>query len=141
MRFTGIDKVFSRMYRLQERLDSPPMEEAGEIFVASIRKNIDVGGRPRFKPHAPSTIASRNRKGGPHMILRDTGEMYDGIEAIFGTDHVEAGSDAVQARRLHHGYEGHEGPGGSVTPARPFVMIHPEDVEAIDELFSTHYGS
>ncbi len=143
MKLSGIDGLFTRIYRLQERLDSPPMEAAGEIFVASIRKNIDVGGRPTFKPHAASTIASRNRKGGagPQMILRDTGAMYDGIEAIFGADHVEAGSDAVQAKRLHFGYPGHDGPGGSETPARPFVMSQSEDMDAIGELFSAHYAS
>src|SRR4051812_41296275 len=98
MRFSGIDKVFSRMQRLQDRVDDPsePFATAGQKLVESLQTNIDSGGRPTaFKPLAESTLASRRRRGTGDKPLYDTGAMRDGIRFIPHGDSEEAGSDAV----------------------------------------------
>ena len=145
MRFTGIDKIFARTERLQERIDDakPAFEEAGEYFRSSIDRNFAASGRPqRWQKLAASTLAGRRRRGNSsERPLEDTGDMRAGIQAIVGSDHLEAGSDAVQARRQQHGWPGGKGRGHSRTPARPFVMIQSEDQDAVAELFSRHYRS
>lgn len=144
MKLSGVDELFSRIYRLQDQLEDPlaPLELAGELIEKSIKTNIDVGGRPAaYTPLAASTIAARARRGTGSKPLYDTGEMYGGITHIVQGDSVETGSDAGQAKRLHFGYPGHVGPGGSRTPARPFVMVQPEDHDPIKAIFATHYAS
>ena len=145
MRFTGIEKVFNRTERLQERIDDsrPAFEEAGEYFKGSIDRNFEASGRPRrWQKLAASTLAGRRRRGNSsERPLEDTGKMRAGIQAIVKSDSLEAGSDAVQARRQQHGWPGGKGRGNSRTPARPFVMIQTEDQDAVTELFSRHYRS
>ncbi len=51
---------------------------------------------------------------------------------------VEVGTNVIYARRHHFGYKGGEGRGQSPTPARPFLLIHDDDIRDIGEIFQRH---
>ena len=138
MRFIGRNHVFARVERLQARLDdpTPPMQEAAALLRKSIDANFDAQGRPtRWTGLSASTLAARRRRGNTGTkILEDTGAMRSGVQTIMQGNSFEIGSNAVQARRMHHGWPGH-------TTARPWVMFQTEDIETTGNIFSRYYRS
>jgi phage gpG-like protein len=158
--FEGFEQVVRRIHQLATdvRHVERPLNAAGEYVVGSIKRNFFAEGRPRkWTPLAPSTLRGR-RKGkgrGGAKILTDMGHLRDSITKSVSTDGVKIGTNAVQAARQHYGYGGGVGAfsgktaqgkaiggrtfgggrGHSPTPARPFMMLQPEDIEKIGKIF------
>jgi phage gpG-like protein len=135
MRLTGIEAVFARINRLQERLDdtATPEQQAAAIMQLSTRRKINQGGVPTV-PLAAATITGRQRRGNTSTRpLIDTGAMRDSITAIFAGDRAEVGTDAVQSAALNFGYK--------QIPARPFTFFEPNDMDQIGQVFARHYMS
>jgi len=124
-----------------------PLRAAGSVLVASITKNFQAQGRPeKWKPLAASTIEQRRKgrgKGGPQILI-DSGRLRNSIAYKLVSGGVTVGTNVVYARRQHFGYPmGGVGPvtpgrGHSHTPARPFMIMQPEDVTTIDKIFVKH---
>lgn len=107
-----------------------PISAALELVVLpSIRKNFNVGGRPRWRklsePYAsyrlprPILVQTQNLKNsatsrGNWTVTRDSAVMT-------GVDNVP--------------YAGYHQTGTSKMPARPFAVLQPEDVEHIVQIF------
>lgn len=136
MQLLGVENLFARAFRLEERLrdQKTPLTGAGKLMRGSIETNIASGGRPTFTPLAASTIAARARRGTGSTPLYEYGNMVGGIREIVSSDSVEVGSDAAQANRMQYGWPNH-------TPARPWVMFQSEDIDGIESLFTQHYIS
>jgi len=141
----GLGKLLSRIGQMAtdtKRVERP-LKAAGVYIVGSINKNFQQQGRPkRWTPLAPGTLAARRKgkgRGGPKILI-DKATMKNQVAFKVHSKGVEAGLNAVQARRLHFGYPGGSGPGHSKTPARPFVMLQqPEDIDYIgDKIFRNH---
>jgi len=142
----GIDKLFNRLNRIGRNLSQveKPLKASGVYMLGSIERNFKAGGRPqRWKALAASTVKRRRRGKGQGGIktLVDTATMKNSHSMRVQTDGVVIGTNAVQAKRQHFGYPGKPGRGHSRTPARPFVMIQDEDVDAVGQIFSRHTRS
>jgi len=132
---------------------------AGELVVTSVHKNFQQEGRPKkWTPLRPATIAARRRgKGrGGVKILQENIHLLGGIhkEVVAGGVKI-ATSPLPYARRQHFGYvgsmkmgwdrragrptkSGGPGRGHAFTPARPYLMIQPEDITDIGNVFRRH---
>lgn len=125
---------------------TPVMNEIGQIVRNSVIKNFQEGGRPRWKPHSQATIlggilrrhftkkgrlkepVSRKLRGG--KVLIDTGHLMSHIKSKAYPDRAEIGTNVIYA--AIHQFGGKAGRGKKVTiPARPFLMVQPEDWEEI----------
>ncbi len=71
----GIEPLLAKLIGMAARARNPrpALFEAGEGMIRSIQKNIDVGGRPAFKPLADSTRLKN--PGG--SILNRSGDLRD----------------------------------------------------------------
>lgn len=141
--FENLDQVIRRVGKLATdvRHVERPLDQAAEYAVGSIKRTILVGGRPKkFAPHAPSTLRSR-RKGkgrGGAKVLIDRGRLLGSFDKKVTTDGARIGTNVVYAARHHYGYPGGPGRGHAKTPARPFMLLQPEDIEKIGKLFGVH---
>lgn len=139
----GLDRLLKRIGQMatDTKHVERPLNAAGEYLVGSVKQNFRAGGRPKkWTPLAPSTLRRRRRgKGrGGAKILIDTAKMMNAVDKRVSTAGVSVGLNAVQARRQHSGYPGGPGPGHAHTPARPFLLIQPEDVVKIGSIFERH---
>ena len=132
-----------------------PLNRASIIMRQSVDKNFRVGGRPKWKPLAASTI-KRRRKGSSRPLLntgihiRDTirtesdaysarvGPGFGPIprvhqfglnETIAVRSYVRKGGVTVRAHTMHQNI-----------PARPYLVFQPEDIVRIVKLFEDHNG-
>lgn len=133
-----------------------------EVVIPSIAMNFAKHGRPRWAPLAEATINQRHSKGTGARILDRTGLLrrtmgqlnvwhIDTEKALianlpskiwYGVVHqkgvgdpnalADMWYDPVLQREVNVG----EGAGQINIPARPFVMIQPEDENKIDAIFS-----
>lgn len=108
-----------------------------EVIAPSVKTNIRVGGRPPFAPLAPFTVFMKQLKGQPLQPGIATGHMYqsltpggpDNIAAVT-PDSVTYGTSAPGAYSFEHGLkENHQ-------PARPFLLLQPEDLNAMGEMYN-----
>jgi phage gpG-like protein len=142
----GIDRLFKRVREIAKNAADAdkPLKAAGVYMLGSIQRNFRAEGRPKkWQKLAPSTLAGRRQgKGeGGAKILTNMGILKNSPDLKLLDNGVAVGTNAVQARRLHHGYdpEGKTGRGHAKTPARPFVMFQdPEDFDAIEKIFTRH---
>ncbi len=129
----GIEPLIAKLIGMAARARNPrpALIEAGEAMIRSIQKNIDVGGRPAFKPLADSTRLKN--PGG--SILNRSGDLRDSFTPnLRGGNSVSADSNSIYGPRQHFGYDASEGASGrghAHTPARPFATIPDEDVPNI----------
>lgn len=142
----GIERLFRRVSRISQNISREierPMKAGGTYMLGSIEKNFRSGGRPKtWQKLAASTVMQR-RKGkgrGGMKVLVDTAAMKNSMSMRVRPAETHVGTNAVQARRQHHGYPGKKGAGRghSTTPKRPFVMFQDEDYDAIGQIFSRH---
>jgi phage gpG-like protein len=153
--FEGFEQVARRVGQLitDVRHVERPLNEAGEYLVGSVRRNFLEQGRPtKWTSLAKSTIASRlrdskgksrgsrgrHRSAGGMKILLDTTDMMKAVDKSVTTDGVRVGLNKVQAARQHFGFPGGTGRGHAKTPARPFLMMQPEDQVKIGNIFIRH---
>jgi phage gpG-like protein len=72
MAIKGLEKARKNMRkRAKDFAGGKPYKETGEILAASIKKNVEAGGRPKWKPHKYQYS---------HPILDKTGKMRDDAE-------------------------------------------------------------
>lgn len=151
------DKIGAALARLSAAYEDMTdlMYLIGDDMVARTKANIDAGQSPdgtAFAPRSEATLDAYARAkptakvpvGGP---LKLTGDMRDGISFAAASDHVDWGSNAVQAAVMQFGAaQGSFGarigkdkngrdffmtiPWGDI-PARPFLGVGPDDETAI----------
>ena len=137
---TGVEPLLRRLVELgtRSRRTRPAMKQAADVVLGSIRKNFEVGGRPRWRGLAKSTL--RNRKGG--SILVRSGRLKGSFKPKVGNDETSVSSNVVYGPRQHFGYRPGRGKGGgrgqAPTPARPFATLQDEDVVDIGRIFYRH---
>jgi phage virion morphogenesis protein len=146
MSIQGIEKIFRRVKTLADNAKNPakPLKVASVYMLGSIQKNFRAQGRPEKWTKLATSTKARRRKGrgrGQSQILIDRGILKNSFSHRLVQDGAEIGTNAVQAKRQHFGYEGGKGRGRSKTPARPFLMYQEEDVRNIAEIFSRHSRS
>lgn len=116
----------------------PVLKNAGEVMKSSVEQNFEVGGRPKWRPLAESTV---NRKGHRRPLI-DRGFLKQVTlkvtrnQAVLGTQP----NTSDYAARQHFGWNGAGSrAGGKVkTPARPFMVLQDADKEEILEMLDRH---
>jgi len=105
----------------------PAMRDISILLKESVKKNFEAEGRPKkWKPLAPSTIASKvKRKGTWRPILVDTGKLRASNTPSYGAKWAKL-TNAVKG---NYGWKHQYGTGK--IPARPFMMIQDEDIPRI----------
>lgn len=106
-------------YKVRFRNFRDPMEKIGEILVASIKKNFEVGGRPSWKPLSPATIMMK----GHSTVLVNTGRLRGSIEFKAEREYVEVGSFDTAARIYGEVHQ----KGTDRVPKREWRVIQDED--------------
>jgi phage gpG-like protein len=138
----------------------PLMKQWGEVAVASIKENFEVGGRPtHWVPHAPSTIqrrigrrkvlrqqAARNLRSNAspfritfQKLLVVTGTLSN-VSAQPAATSVKIGTNpASRAYAAIQNFGGRAGRGRKVLiPARPFMLLQEEDQQVMQEQLRTY---
>lgn len=133
----GFSTAIGSISRMRERARDPrpALEEAAEIFGKSIHRNFEVGGRPRWKPHAEST--RRGTYGPSRLLIRSTA-LENSFRPFVTRRSAGQRSGLVYGPRQNFGYEGGPGRGHSPTPARTFAVVQPEDAEQIGGVMLSH---
>ena len=142
------DQVNTAMTRLSYNLsdNSELMQELGEILVASAQDRMTEGVQPDGQPFAPRSQTTIDRY---HALQRSygkpltqSGDLRLGLFYQHGTDHVEYGSNAIQAAVMQFGARkgafgtgarGQSIPWGDI-PARPYIGLSEDDRTAIVEV-------
>lgn len=138
-----------------------------EVMIPSIRQNFDAGGRPSWVPLSEFTIRRKALKGQSAAPLIGTGRLRRvmGTQKIWNIDTEKAMildlPPEVWYGKVHQA--GHEGAGsggtvqlrtptGSVNvpdfgdsfeshiPARPFVSVQNEDIDAMERIMTEWVG-
>jgi phage virion morphogenesis protein len=140
----GMSRLVRRLEQLalDTRRVEAPLKAAGQVAVHSIEQNFKAQGRPqKWTPLQPRTLARRRKgrgKGGARILI-DTARLKNSINAkLVEGPGVAVGTNVIYARRHHYGYPGGKGRGRSKTPARPFMLLQPEDIDSIDRIFVRH---
>lgn len=140
----GLGRLLKRVEQLatDTRHVERPLNAAGQLIVTSVEKNFQEQGRPeKWTPLSPRTIGARRRgrgRGGPRILI-DSARLKNSVtHKLVAGPGVKVGTNAIYARRQHFGYPGGEGRGKAKTPARPFLMVHKEDIRDIAEIFRRH---
>lgn len=107
------------------------MRQWGEIAHASVTENFEVGGRPRWKRLSQVTI---KKKGHDRPLIGRTGNLSritmrpDRLSVQLGTH------PSARAYAAIHQFGGRAGRNLKVLiPARPYMMLQPEDVVEMRE--------
>jgi phage gpG-like protein len=119
---TGIGQVEAMLGKIAARMGNiaPVLNEAARISISSVRRNFEEGGRPPWKP----------LKKGSRKPLVNTGSLRDSVRAEISADGLSIGSPLPYAP-FHQLGTRH-------IPARPFLVIQPEDITALEEAIA-HY--
>jgi phage gpG-like protein len=120
----------------------PLKRSVQKVIIPSIRKNFDSGGRPSWAPYAESTLEFHKMLGEAvsDAMMVKTGKLKQtmGYFNIWSVDKEKAELRDLPQRvwygKVHQsGYGGRAGKG--IIPARPFVMLQPDDEEKIVKVF------
>ncbi len=92
-----VQKSLGRIQRSMSDL-TPAMRIIGEIVLASIRRNFEAGGRPRWPGLSAATIAQRKaRKKWPGQILIRSGALLRSINYRPGPESVAVSTNKIYA--------------------------------------------
>lgn len=110
------------------------MQDAGRIVHRSVMRNFALGGRPRWKPL---------KDGSGRRPLVRTGRLRDSISWKASPTGVSIGTGlryaAVHQFGGRAGRAGRAGRGlGSPIPARPYLVLQPEDHQAVTKAISDY---
>lgn len=156
--FRGIEDVTRSLFHAERRLDDfkVPLERCGIEMYKSIDKNFQAQGRPQaWVPHAPLT---RKLRGGGGKILQDSGKLRQSVTAkgasgskyklsknrlIIGSNLKARGSGRLLGEIQQYGqpagvHKVFGKPSKHGMPARPFMMIQPEDEERFEKIFKDY---
>jgi phage gpG-like protein len=127
----GREEVQALFVRLRDKLEDlqPFLKVAGLVVLESVNRNFMAGGRPAWVALSPTTI---KRRGGKAQPLRDTGLLMASISPgapdgwyKLTPESVEVGTTVPYAGAQQFGTkDGH-------VPARPFMVVQPEDEDVI----------
>lgn len=133
----GFTQAIGSVSRMRERARDarPALEEAAEIAGESIHRNFEVGGRPRWKPHAEST--RRSTYGPSRLLIRSTA-LENSFRPFVTRRSAGQRSSLIYGPRQNWGYEGGPGRGHSPTPAREFAILQPKDASAMGRVMLDH---
>lgn len=134
----GFKAAIGSISRMRERARDPrpALEESAEIVGESIHHNFEVGGRPRWKPHAEST--RRSTYGPSRLLIRSTALENSFQPFVTRRTAGQRSRGLAYSLRQNEGYKGGPGRGHSPTPARPFALFQPRDEEQIARVMLGH---
>lgn len=117
-----------------------PLKRAGVYMHGSVNRNFKAQGRPKkWKKLSTRTLRERRRgRGiGKPQILMDTGILRASVVSSTGQGSVYRLSSAklILGTNIEYAWSHQLGDAERRIPPRPFLIIHPEDVEAISEIF------
>jgi phage virion morphogenesis protein len=134
-----------------EDMRVPLTKAVKQVMQPSIRRNFNVGGRPAWEPLSEDTIKAKR---GDARILIDSGNLLF-VASMFAIWTITDNSATVRdlpsmvrygkvhqkgAKKAGSGSNGTNGRGYVNIPARPFIMVQPEDEEKIREIFARWLG-
>jgi phage virion morphogenesis protein len=146
-----LTRTLSRLGAKMKNL-TPLMRQISEIMKDAVEENFEQGGRPRWTPLKPSTIAQRQREGKwpGQILLKSAGGLAASISAGYDDRKAWVGSNKPYARihqlggktRPHtirpigkkalawaggrHPVKVVQHPGSDI-PARPFLALAEDD--------------
>jgi phage gpG-like protein len=128
---SGLDKVLRRTQRLARDAQNleKPVEKSGEIMLRSIKKNFEVGGRPKWVPLKPTTLKRKKNK----RILVESGELENSNQLTVSGNKAEAGTNLDRAKYPFHGT--------SRMPRRNAILYQQEDIRNIGNIFKQHIAN
>jgi phage virion morphogenesis protein len=118
---------------------TPLMREIAGDLAAAVEENFEEQGRPKWVDLSDATIKARERKGyWPGKILQQRGELAASIVTEFDATSAQVGTNKIYA--AIHQFGGKAGRNRSVDiPARPFLAIGEQDIEAIIDRFWDYF--
>lgn len=128
--------------RLEKALadKGPAFREIGERMEQRVRDAFRLEADPwgvQWPPHAPSTIADRERRGIAHaQKLIDSGDLYRSIDAEWDANSatISVGEGPSEAYASVHQFGERAGRmPGFLMPRRSFLPLHSPDVAAIPD--------
>lgn len=112
----------------QDRM--PLMRSIAGTMESAVLQNFDVGGRPKW-------LGLKYRQGTP---LVDTENLMNSITSYYDNDSAEVGTNEPYA--AIHQFGGKAGRGRKVDiPARPFLVLTPQDEDDILEDVQAYFRS
>ena len=109
---------------------TPLMRSIAGTMESAVLQNFDVGGRPKW-------LGLKYRQGTP---LVDTENLMDSITSYYDNDSAEVGTNEPYA--AIHQFGGKAGRGRKVDiPARPFLVLTPQDEDDILEDVQAYFRS
>lgn len=109
---------------------TPLMRSIAGTMESAVLQNFDVGGRPKW-------LGLKYRQGTP---LVDTANLMNSITSYYDNDSAEVGSNEPYA--AIHQFGGKAGRGRKVDiPARPFLVLTPQDEDDILEDVQAYFRS
>ncbi len=127
---------FARTFYVAAQIDNfrPLLNEiAEEVVSPSVSQNFKSGGRPSWPALAPSTLASKARRGHSSRILVATGALEaaasDISNYVITKDELRASPGAIP-------YWGFHQTGGDNLPQRTIMMLQAQDRTRINTLFA-----
>lgn len=144
---SGAKEAQSRLLAAAAKLEKPPrplFELLGAEWESSFREHIRSQGVPdAFAPLSPATIARRRRAGfGPTPILIRTSDLLQSIRTLEVTDsELAVGTQHESAALLQWGgtTSASSAIPDTVVPARPFVLLTPEEIEDAYAMVEAYY--
>ncbi|MFA5187077.1 MAG: phage virion morphogenesis protein [Patescibacteria group bacterium] len=118
---------------------TPIMELTGAVVVASVQRNFEDEGRPGWAPLSPVTVALRGTAAHILQVQGPASGLLGSIHYVAKPDSVQVGTNKIYAAVHQFGAKqgafGRTRRGGPIPwgdiPARPFIMVQPEDWEEI----------
>lgn len=109
---------------------APLMRSIAGTMESAVLQNFDVGGRPKW-------LGLKYRQGTP---LVDTENLMNSITSYYDNDSAEVGTNEPYA--AIHQFGGKAGRGRKVDiPARPFLVLTPQDEEDILDDVQAYFRS
>lgn len=109
---------------------TPLMRSIAGTMESAVLQNFDVGGRPKW-------LGLKYRQGTP---LVDTENLMNSITSYYDNDSAEVGTNEPYA--AIHQFGGKAGRGRKVDiPARPFLVLTPQDEEDILDDVQAYFRS
>lgn len=127
--FTDLDRVLANLTGKIPRI----LEGIGVYMVSSVIENFEAGGRPeKWQKLADSTLAQKQKRG-KTLTLIDSGFLRAGIMSWVSGNSVLIGPTGpakpyarIQDRGGETGVDG-----GTIIPARPYLLLQEADEEYI----------
>ena len=122
-----VSNLVSRLKKFEANLNTLPWLEVGQLVKKSVQDNFVAGGRP-------TKWVPRTRKY-PHPILRKSLKLMNSIYVEPGKNKVAIGTRVIY-QAVHQ--FGHNFSDGRSIPARPYLMVQPQDIKDIQVIFRRH---